>query len=169
MATIIQSTMDPSQTQPWLLYALGMVTAILLEMAKVPPLPFALGMYLPIELNVPLLLGGFLAYFIGRSSKQPTVAEERSKRGTLIASGFIAGGALMGMVGAILNLDALGKPIHFLSIGETFSFDEAAQTWQATGSTEFFMQYGQYVGLAAFAGIITWVYLYSRAAAREDA
>jgi hypothetical protein len=146
-----------------------MLTAILLEMAKVPPLPFALGMYLPIELNVPLLAGGFLATFIGRSSKNAGVAEERSKRGTLIASGFIAGGALMGMVGAILNLDALGKPIRFLSLGEDWTWSEATSTWASGGLAPWFVAYGQYLGAAAFVVICAWVYLYSRAAAPEAA
>jgi putative OPT family oligopeptide transporter len=169
MATIIQSAMDPTQAQPWLLYGLGVLVSIVIAfVVKLPPLPFALGMYLPIELNLPLVLGGLLAHLLSRSSGDAKVAEERGKRGTLIASGFIAGGALMGMIGAILNLDGLGKPIRFLSIGDLpFVFDEKAATWSAPGVTEYYTQYGQYVGLAALVAILAWFYWYSRRAARE--
>lgn len=168
MATIIQSAMDPTQSQPWLLYGIGVLISIFVAfVVELPPLPFALGMYLPIELNLPLVVGGLLAHFLAKSSKDAKVAEARSKRGTLVASGFIAGGALMGMIGAILNLDALGKPIRFLSVGEIFTFDEKAGTFVASGMTEYFIQYGQLVGFVAFVAIVVWFYWYSSRAGKE--
>jgi hypothetical protein len=71
-------------------------------MVKIPPLPFALGMYLPIYLNTPLLVGGFIAHLVSKSTKDETLASKRKERGTLIASGFIAGGAIMGVVSAFI-------------------------------------------------------------------
>jgi putative OPT family oligopeptide transporter len=168
MATIIQSTMDPSREQPWLLYGLGALIAIVLELAKVPPLAFALGMYLPIQLNLPLVIGGFLSWLVGRSSKNPKVAEARSQRGTLVASGFIAGGALLGMIGAILNIEQIGKPIRFLSIGVDFLFDPDGSLWKPGHWTEFLSEYGQYAGLAAFVALCAFVYYFSKAAAKEQ-
>ncbi|MBM4395920.1 MAG: oligopeptide transporter, OPT family [Deltaproteobacteria bacterium] len=167
MATIIQSAMDPTQAQPWALYGVGAIVAIILALIKVPPLPFALGMYLPIQLNVPLVIGGLLAWLIGRSSKDPKVVDERGKRGTLIASGFIAGGALMGMIGAILNLDGIGKPIRFVSIGGVFVQDPKTGAWAADHLADWVVQYGQFIGLALFVGLCVWMYRYSKAAARD--
>lgn len=179
MATIISSAMDPSQSQPWLLYAIGVIIAIILEMTKVPPLAFALGMYLPIELNVPLMIGGFLSYLIGRSSKDTSVVEERNQRGTLIASGFIAGGALMGMVGALLNLELsfaipfsdyvleIDKPIRFLSIGQEYIVNTQTNQWEAGELSPFVSQWGQHIGLALLIGLCLWFYYYARSAKKE--
>lgn len=168
MATIIQSAMDPTKAQPWALYGVGCVIAIILAVVKVPPLPFALGMYLPIELNIPLVAGGLLAHLVAKSSKKESVAQARSSRGTLIASGFIAGGALMGMIGAILNLDGIGKPIRFLSLGEVFEQNAQTGVWEAVRATDFLTNYGQFLGLAAFLALAVWFYQYSKAAAKEN-
>ena len=102
MAAVIQPMMNGGGA-PWLLYGIGAAIAILLTVCKVPALPFALGMFIPIDLNLPLLVGGAIAWYVGSRSKDKAVNEERSNRGTLIASGFIAGGALMGVVSAILK------------------------------------------------------------------
>jgi len=166
MATIIQSAMDPTQSQPWLLYGVGAIIAVVLALIKVPPLPFALGMYLPIQLNLPLVVGGLIAHLLGRS-RDRQLAEARTKRGTLIASGFIAGGALMGMVGAILNLDAIGKPIRFLSIGQTFEQKADLGTWAPAGMSSFVSSYGQVVGLVLFLALCLWMYTYASKAKHE--
>ena len=102
MAAVIQPMMNGGGA-PWLLYGIGAAIAILLTACKIPALPFALGMFIPIDLNLPLLIGGAIAWYVGSRSKDKKVNEERSNRGTLIASGFIAGGALMGVVSAILK------------------------------------------------------------------
>ena len=88
---------------PWLLYAIGAFIAILLTVCKIPALPFALGMFIPIELNTPLLIGGAVNWFVTTRSKDKALNEARGEKGTLIASGFIAGGALMGVVSSILR------------------------------------------------------------------
>ena len=102
MAAVIQPMMNGGHA-PWLLYGIGAVIAILLTLFKVPALAFCLGMFIPIDLNLPLLIGGAIAWFVGSRSKDAETNRARSEKGTLIASGFIAGGALMGVVSAILK------------------------------------------------------------------
>ncbi len=102
MAAVIQPLMNGGGA-PWVLYGIGALIAIVLTMCKIPALPFALGMFIPIDLNLPLLVGGGISWFVGSRSKDAKVNAERQEKGTLIASGFIAGGALMGVVSAILK------------------------------------------------------------------
>jgi putative OPT family oligopeptide transporter len=102
MAAVIQPLMD-QQPAPWVLYIVGAILALVLTMIKVPALAFALGMYIPLELNTPLLVGGLIAHYVSTRSKDEKVNNARRERGTLIASGFIAGGALMGVISAILR------------------------------------------------------------------
>ena len=102
MAAVIQPMMNGGNA-PWLLYGIGAVIAILLTVFKVPALAFCLGMFIPIDLNLPLLLGGAIAWFVSSRSKDKEVNAARLDKGTLIASGFIAGGALMGVVSAVLK------------------------------------------------------------------
>ena len=102
MAAVIKPLMEGGST-PWILYFAGAALALTLNMIGVPALAFALGMFIPLELNTPLLVGGLISYFVGSRSKDAARNKARSERGTLIASGFIAGGALMGVVSAILK------------------------------------------------------------------
>ncbi len=102
MAAVIEPMMNGGSA-PWLLYGIGAALALVLTFCKVPALPFALGMFIPIDLNLPLLIGGAVSWFVGSRSKDKELNAERSEKGTLIASGFIAGGALMGVVSAILR------------------------------------------------------------------
>jgi putative OPT family oligopeptide transporter len=111
MAAVIQPMMS-GQPAPWLLYGAGAFLALILTMLGVPALAFALGMFIPLELNTPLLVGGLIAHFVGTRSKDEKLNTSRKERGTLIASGFIAGGALMGVVSAVLRyagLDIVNK------------------------------------------------------------
>lgn len=96
MAAVIEPLMS-GQGAPWMLYLAGAVLALILALLGVPVLPFALGMFIPLSLNTPLLVGGAISWLVSRSS------QEASQKGTLIASGFIAGGALMGVVSAIVK------------------------------------------------------------------
>jgi putative OPT family oligopeptide transporter len=102
MAAIIQPLMS-NQPAPWMLYIAGAVISLILAMVKMPVLAFALGMYLPQEINTPLLVGGLISHFVSTRSKDEGLNNVRRERGTLIASGFIAGGALMGVVSVILR------------------------------------------------------------------
>ena len=102
MAAVIQPMMNGGGA-PWLLYGIGAAIAILLTLLKVPALAFALGMFIPIDLNLPLLIGGAVSWYVRTRSKDKALNEARLNKGTLIASGFIAGGALMGVVSALLK------------------------------------------------------------------
>ncbi len=102
MAAVIEPMMSGGGA-PWLLYGIGAIIAIVLTLFKIPALAFSLGMFIPIQLNLPLLVGGAVAWFVGSRSKNEELNNERKEKGTLIASGFIAGGALMGVVSAIIK------------------------------------------------------------------
>lgn len=99
MAAVIDPLMMGGET-PWLLYIVGAVFAVLLNWLGVPALAFSLGMFIPMQLNAPLLVGGLISWFVSSRSKDETVNTARQERGTLLASGFIAGGALLGVVSA---------------------------------------------------------------------
>lgn len=99
MAAVIEPLMMGGNT-PWMLYGVGAVLAVLLNWLGVPALAFSLGMFIPMELNAPLLVGGLISWFVSNRSKDKALNDARRDRGTLLASGFIAGGALMGVVSA---------------------------------------------------------------------
>ena len=102
MAAVIKPLMEGGQT-PWILYGAGAILALILTFIGVPALAFALGMFIPMSLNAPLVVGGIVAWFVSTRAKDEGTNKARFDRGTLIASGFIAGGALMGVVSAILK------------------------------------------------------------------
>ena len=121
MAAVIDPLMN-GVGAPWPLYALGAVIAVVLTLCKVPALAFALGMFIPMELNVPLVIGGAISWYVTTRSKDETVNKSRGEKGNLIASGFIAGGALMGVISALLRFGGI-------------SFDYSA--WWANPLSEF--------------------------------
>jgi putative OPT family oligopeptide transporter len=153
----------------WYLFSLGVIFSLILQMCQVPALAFALGMYLPIELNVPVLIGGFLAWVVGR--KRESEPEARTKaghnRGILIASGLMAGGALMGIFDGIINailklqagggspseikenFDHLKEKIHFMS----------EKTLEGTG--------GEVTSIVMLVALCLFIVWYSRSA-KED-
>ena len=103
MAAVIDPLMMGGDT-PWILYSVGAVFACLLNWLGVPALAFSLGMFIPFHLNAPLLVGGAISWFVGSRSKDEKLNKARQEKGTLLASGFIAGGALMGVVSAGMTL-----------------------------------------------------------------
>ena len=106
MAAVIDPLMN-GVGAPWILYGIGALLAIILTLCKIPALAFALGMFIPLELNVPLVVGGAINWWVTSRSKDAEVNKQRGERGTLIASGFIAGGVLMGVVSALLKFAGL--------------------------------------------------------------
>ena len=106
MAAVIDPLMN-GVGAPWPLYALGAIIAVVLTFFKVPALAFALGMFIPMELNVPLLIGGAVNWYVTTRSKDDDVNKARAEKGNLIASGFIAGGALMGVISALLRFGGI--------------------------------------------------------------
>ena len=140
MAAVIKPLMSNAPT-PWILYIVGAVIALLLVILKVPPLAFALGMYIPQELNTPLLFGGFIAWFVSTRTKNENLNNARFQRGTLIASGFIAGGALLGVFNAFLKF-----------IDQQWSFGYASwnnENWAGSAN-------GEITGLVMFALLFSY-------------
>ncbi len=144
MAAVIQPLMTGGAT-PWLLYGVGALIALVLTFVKVPALPFALGMFIPMNLNAPLVVGGLVSWAVNRH-KNPEQAKANNNRGTLIASGFIAGGALMGVVSAILAF-----------LGCDWVFTGWADSMGAV-----------YLGIVMYAAIIAYFIWHSRRAKIEE-
>ena len=111
MAAVIEPLMK-GVPAPWLLYGIGAVIAIILTFLKIPALAFALGMFIPLQLNLPLLVGGAVNWYVTSRSKNKELNNERGEKGTLLASGFIAGGALMGVVSAALRFAGWDLKLH---------------------------------------------------------
>lgn len=113
MAAVIKPLMSPGAHINWMLYFVGAIMAVLLNALKVSPLAFALGMYLPLDLNVPILIGGIISQIVKKSSKDENLVKARDNRGTLIASGFIAGAAIFGIFGALLKYMNINLDLGF--------------------------------------------------------
>jgi putative OPT family oligopeptide transporter len=156
MAAVIKSLMS-KEPVTWLLYGIGAAIAIVAELSKIPPLAFALGMYLPLHLTTPLLVGGFLSHLVKSSTKDKDQAEKRHNRGMLISSGFIAGGALMGIVLAVLKLTNLD---HYVSLGIPMVLENGK--WVDGAPTAWFNQYGEIISLVAFILLLGFVYFQSK-------
>ncbi len=137
MAAVIQPMMNGGGA-PWLLYGIGAVIAILLTLFKVPALAFALGMFIPLDLNLPLLVGGAISWYVSTRVKDKKVNDARMNKGTLIASGFIAGGALMGVVSALLKF---------------FNVDWFMSAWHSA--------YGEAIAIIPFIGLIAYMIISS--------
>jgi putative OPT family oligopeptide transporter len=145
MAAVIRALMAQTAA-PWGLYIAGIFMALTLELIHISPLAFALGMYLPIELNTPLLIGGLISYLVSTRSRSDEVNVKRKERGTLIASGFIAGGALMGVVSALLALPGWNETLN-LGIAER--------------------PVGEIVSVIGLVGLCLYLYYDARSGARE--
>ena len=138
MAAVIEPLMM-GQGAPWLLYGVGAVLALLLNLLGVPVLAFALGMFIPLQLNTPLVIGGFISWLMSRG-KDKQLAQQHQDKGTLIASGFIAGGALMGVVSAAIRF--------------------AGADWWLTGWAE--SGWAQLTGVVAYVALIAYFIIASR-------
>lgn len=123
IAAVSKGLMQDPANQPWLLYGLGGIVALMLLMSGVPMLAFALGMYLPIGINAAVLAGAVVAWIISKTGGSDEVREARAEQGTLIASGLMAGAAIFGILTAILRLPQIGAPIRFISVGREFSLE----------------------------------------------
>ncbi|MDE6288549.1 MAG: OPT/YSL family transporter [Muribaculaceae bacterium] len=142
MAKVLEPMMMGGET-PWILYIIGAILALILNWLGIPALAFCLGMFLPLHLNTPMLVGGLVSWFVSRSSKDKEVAKARGDRGTLVASGLIAGGALFGVFAAITIMCGVPVPEN----GMEFT--------------------PQVLGLVAYALLIGYLY-FSSVRARKD-
>jgi len=151
MAAVIQPLMSNTPA-PWILYLVGALIALILVMVNIPPLAFALGMYIPQELNTPLLFGGLVAWWVTSRSKNEKVNSARFSRGTLIASGFIAGGSLFGVLNAFLR---------FWRIQQVGEYTWYADAWEKSMG-------GQFLGLGMFILLIVYAVWDSMRAKEND-
>jgi putative OPT family oligopeptide transporter len=158
MAAVLRGVMGTAGA-PWFLYGVGAVFAVVTEMCGVSGLAFALGMYLPMELNSPLVLGASIAWLLQHSSKEPKLAKARYDKGTLIASGFIAGGALVGVLAALLK---------FIEDSAHVAIVPDLTTLKALGLGAWLEAWGNWTGLAAFLALGACVYWDSRREKAED-
>jgi len=165
----IASSMMANEPITWLLYGIGAVIVLICEMLSIPSMIFALGMYLPLELNAPALVGGFISYWVIHSSRDKEISRRRWERGTLIASGFIAGGALLGVVGVVVRNFHLER---FISAGipylRTFNPVTRSYEWGPSTPYAWFANYGQVISLVLFGALCVYMYWDSRRAAREE-
>lgn len=143
MAAVIETLMSDNPV-PWLLYTVGILLALILEMIGIPPLAFVLGVYIPLELNTPILAGGILAHLIQKSHPDPEIGNRRREKGTLIASGYIAGGAIIGVVGALLK---------YFKVNISLGFAE--------------QPFGEWLGLIMFIALGVFTYYYATSG-KED-
>jgi uncharacterized oligopeptide transporter (OPT) family protein len=150
MAAVLQGVMGPAGA-PWFLYALGAVVAVAVEMCGVSGLAFAMGMYLPMDLNSPLVVGAAVAWLLRRSSKEPALAAARHEKGTLIASGFIAGGALVGVFAALLKF-----------LEDEYGWHLTPDLTRVPGLGGWLTTWGNWNGLLVFGLLSLFVYLVSR-------
>jgi putative OPT family oligopeptide transporter len=147
MAAVIKPLMSVGANVPWYLYLTGAILSLIINFLGISPLAFALGMYLPLHLNSPLLVGGLISHFMQKSKKGEAIANARHQRATLIASGFIAGAALLGVVGALLKF---------------FKVELATQIWEKNPIG------GEIVGVFAFVALMVYFVWDSRRAKLED-
>ena len=145
MAAVIQPLMTGGST-PWILYFMGAVLALVLTAIGIPALAFSLGMFIPMYLNAPLVIGGLIAWFVANRSKDEVLNKARFDRGTLIASGFIAGGALMGVVSAVLKY---------------FDCDWYMTSWAESKGAE-------WLGLAMYIVLMVYFVLHTLRAKKEE-
>ncbi|MFH1530557.1 MAG: oligopeptide transporter, OPT family [Pseudomonadota bacterium] len=163
IAAVSRGLMSNPEGQPWLLYGMGGLVAVLLLMAGVPMLAFALGMYLPIGINMAVLAGAISAWAVSRTGKTEEIRQARASQGALIASGLMAGAALFGILTAVLRLPTVGAPIQYISVGKEYrvetvvegdnvrtgegkvlsSCDEVKSTCSAEGACNVFYKDGQ--------------------------
>ncbi len=161
-ANAMAAVIDPLMTgtgAPWILYGAGALLAIVLTFLKVPALAFALGMFIPFELNIPLVIGGGISWYISSRSKDTALNTARYERGTLLASGLIAGGALMGVVSAAIKFiqdipaDAAIKAAGTIDPKEIMriknSYNWINESW-AEGDGAIWLALGMYILLCAY-------------------
>jgi uncharacterized oligopeptide transporter (OPT) family protein len=150
MAAVIQSVMAMTEA-PWFLFAIGAVVAVLVSLLGISPLAFALGMYLPMDLNTPLLFGAVLAWLVRRASGDEWLDRARANRGTLLASGLIAGGALAGVADAAVT-----------------AFSEWMGWSARAGNRAYLDGAGNWIGLLVFFALSAFVYWDARRARAEE-
>jgi putative OPT family oligopeptide transporter len=153
IAAVSRGLLSDPEKQPWLLYGMGGIMSFLLYMASVPMLAFALGMYLPIAINMAVLFGAFVAFIISKTGGSDRVRKARSEQGTLIASGMMAGAAIFGIITAVMRIPDLGGPIRFISVGVDFALEQTATgnpMLREVGAAHFYENSGEMISFIMF-------------------
>ena len=157
IAAVSRGLLEDAANQPWLLYGLGGFVAVMLYMAGVPMLAFALGMYISIPINMAVLAGALVSYIVGKTGRSEKVKKASGEQGVLIASGLMAGGAIFGIVRRHTAwLTAVGAPIRFMAIGEEFWLEQTAagEPFLRSKAADWFKGApGQGISLAMFIGL----------------
>jgi len=164
LAAVSRGLMEDPANQPWLLYGLGGVVALMLLMSGVPMLAFALGMYLPMSINSSVLAGAVVAWLVSKTGGSEEVREARSEQGILIASGLMAGAAIFGILSAVLRVPDLGAMIQYCSVGVDFKMIDGQLVEHAHAWFEGF--HGQMVGLIMFVLLALACFLLARLGAK---
>ncbi len=164
LAAVSRGLMEDPANQPWILYGLGGIVALMLLMADVPMLAFALGMYLPISINSAVLAGAAVAWIISKTGGSEEVRQARAEQGTLIASGLMAGAAIFGIISAVLRVPDAGALIQYISIGVDFELADGQLIEQAHHWFEGFQ--GQMAGLVMLCLLAFACFLMARLGAK---
>ncbi|MBN2489785.1 MAG: oligopeptide transporter, OPT family [Planctomycetes bacterium] len=160
IAAVSKGLLSDPNNQPWLLYGLGGLVAILLFMGSVPMLAFALGMYLPIAINLAVLLGAFTAWIVAKTGGSERVRRARAEQGTLIASGMMAGAALFGILVAVLRLPDTGALIRHISVGVNYRLAEGRL--EEVSQSGYYQHYGMLISFLAILGLAFTCFLLAR-------
>jgi len=164
LAAVSRGLMEDPANQPWILYGLGGIVALMLLMAEVPMLAFALGMYLPISINSAVLAGAAVAWIISKTGGSEEVRQARAEQGTLIASGLMAGAAIFGIISAVLRVPDAGALIQYLSVGVDFELVDGQLIENAHHWFEGFQ--GQMAGLVMLCLLAVACFLMARLGAK---
>jgi len=157
IAAVADGLLSNPDDQPWMLYGIGGIVSVLLFMAGVPMLAFALGMYLPIAINLVILLGAFTAWIISKTGGSERVRKARSEQGTLIASGMMAGAAIFGIIVAVLRLTDIGAPIRHISIGKKYEIQGGLL--EEISQASYYEHHGELISFIAIVGLAFACYL----------
>jgi putative OPT family oligopeptide transporter len=160
IAAVSKGLLDDPAKQPWLLYGLGAIMAIVLYMGGVPMLAFALGMYLPIGINMAVLVGAFTAFIVSKTGGSERVRKARAEQGILIASGMMAGAAIFGIITAVLRLPDIGAPLRHITVG--VNFDLVDGQLKEISEAHYYEEYGQIISVLALIGLAVVSFLVAR-------
>jgi len=165
IAAVSKGLLDDPAKQPWLLYGLGAIMAIVLYMGGVPMLAFALGMYLPIGINMAVLFGAFTAFIVSKTGGSERVRKARAEQGTLIASGMMAGAAIFGIITAVLRLPDINAPVRFIAFGANLQLENGQLVEKATEAgtyPHFVEEHGHVLGLLMLVVLAVVCFLIAR-------
>ena len=160
IAAVSKGLLDDPAKQPWLLYGLGAIMAIVLYMGGVPMLAFALGMYLPIGINMAVLFGAFTAFIVSKTGGSERMRKARAEQGTLIASGMMAGAAIFGIITAVLRLTDIGAPIQHIAVGVELALVDGQL--KELSEAHYYEEWGQLISFLALVGLAFTCFLLAR-------